>query len=228
MGPIFPGGRLDDDDRRRVIDHVDTVLRDPSLDGGDATAVSPAVVVNAKRLIEVFPPLAMLPEVVATEHGELRFDWVASATCTLTLTVGEDPRLGVSALFDDTLVSGNESWDGTLPLLVSYCFERLRRSEAEASAGPGGPGRGMSERRLRNRVFKAIEGAKEAWQDLASISRRSALPEELVLRVLYGDSSDVISERRASGKVVFSTRRHFLDKASAAQKLLGAFRNRLR
>ena len=231
IGPEIGGQSLEESHRRLLIDQVDAVAReagDYGWDGADGVAVAAAVVSNAKRLIVVFPLLGVLPELAATEHGEIRFDWAPSTTCTLTLTVGAASQIAFGGLFGDTLVSGNEPWESDLPQLVQCCFEQLRSYEAGAISGVGSAHRDVSERRLRSRVFKAIEDADEAWQDVASLARRSALPEELVLRVLYDDSSDVISEQLAGGKVVFTTRRHFLGKASAAQRLLGAFRNRLR
>ena len=216
---------------RILNDRIEALAREARRDGWDgvnALVLQAAVVANAKRLVEVLPLLAVPPVVAVTEHGEVRFDWALSSTRTLTLTVGAHPQIAFSGLFDDTLVSGKEPWESDLPQLVQCCFERLRSGEAEAISGHPTFHRDASERRLRSRVLKAIEAGEELWQDAAGIARRSELPEELVLRVLYEDTSEVIHEQLAGGKVVFTTRRHYLGKASAVQKLLGAFRNRLR
>ena len=231
LGPEIDRGGLDESKVLVLKDHVDTAAREAVMDGwagGDAIAVDTDVVANAKRLIDSLPKLDVLPEVAATEHGEIGFDWAPTDTCTLRLTVGARDQITLSGLFDDTLVSGKEQWESGLPQLVQCCLERVRSYDREAQSGPASTHRDVSERRLRNRVLKAIGEAEEIWQDPASIARRSALPEELVLKVLYEDTSDVIYEQRASGKVVFSTRAHYVENASAAQKLLGAFRNRLR
>ena len=221
---------LEEDQHVLLKQRIEELAREASQEGWDgagSAAVRDEAVAGAKRFIDALPCLGVLPEVAATSRGELRFDWAPSSSCTLGVTVGISQRIAFSGLFADTLVSGKEPWEGDLPPLLHFCIERLRSYESEGFGG-GGSHRDISERRLRHRVLEAVEGADEAWQDAASIARRSALPEELVLKVLYEDSSDVIYEQFASGKVVFSTRRHFLGNASAAQKLLGAFRNRLR
>ena len=57
-------------------------------DGEGALALAPETADLAQKLIDEFPPHVSRPDVNATPHGEVDFDWVIDRDVMLTVSVG--------------------------------------------------------------------------------------------------------------------------------------------
>ena len=97
-------------------------------DGEGALALAPEIVDIAQKLIDEFPAQVGRPDVNATPHGEVDFDWVIDRDVMLTVSVGPAKEIAFAGLFHGARLNGCEPWAGTLPQFVNYCFERLREA----------------------------------------------------------------------------------------------------
>ena len=96
-------------------------------DGEGALALAPETVAVAQKLIDHFPSYVARPDVAATPHGEVDFDWIVSQDVMLTISVCPSGEIAFAGLFRDARLNGREPWTGALPQFVSCCFERLLR-----------------------------------------------------------------------------------------------------
>ena len=96
-------------------------------DGEGALALAPETVAVAQKLIDHFPSYVVRPDVAATPHGEVDFDWIVSQDVMLTVSVCPSGEIAFAGLFHDARLNGREPWTGALPQFVSCCFERLLR-----------------------------------------------------------------------------------------------------
>ena len=92
-------------------------------------ALAPETVAVAQKLIDEFPPHVSRPDVNATPHGEVDFDWVIDRNVMLTVSVGPLKEIAFAGLFHGARLNGCEPWKGTLPQFVNCCFERLREAQ---------------------------------------------------------------------------------------------------
>ena len=100
-------------------------------DGEGALALAPETVDIARRMIDGFPVDTGRPDVSATPHGEVDFDWIIDRNRMLTLSVGPSGSIAFSGLFGDARVNGREPWKGRLPQRVHCCLQRLRKARNE-------------------------------------------------------------------------------------------------
>ena len=100
-------------------------------DGEGALALDPKTVMIARKLIDHFPSYVVRPDVAATPHGEVDFDWIVSQDVMLTVSVCPSGEIAFAGLFYDARLNGRESWMGALPQFVGCCFERLRESQSQ-------------------------------------------------------------------------------------------------
>ena len=110
-------------------------------DGEDALAVAPETVRLAEKLVELFPGSVEPPDVSASPHGEIDFDWVASKNVMLTLCVCPSGEIAFAGLFNGSEIHGEEPWAEAdpLPRAVETCFDMLREntlSETEKQKTP--------------------------------------------------------------------------------------------
>ena len=98
-------------------------------DGEGALALAPETVDIAQKLIDEFQPHVGRPDVNATPHGEVDFDWIIDRNVMLTVSVGPSKEIAFAGLFHGARLTGCEPWVGTLPQFVNYCFERLREAQ---------------------------------------------------------------------------------------------------
>ena len=98
-------------------------------DGEGALALAPETVDIAQKLIDEFPPPVGRPDVAATPHGEVDFDWVIARNVMLTVSVGPSKEIAFAGLFHGARLNGCEPWEGTLPQFVNCCFELLRETQ---------------------------------------------------------------------------------------------------
>ncbi len=120
------------EERTSLKREVHSLLEDAGTedwDGEGALALAPETVDLAQKLIDEFPPHIDRPDVNATPHGEVDFDWVIDRNVMLTVSVGPSKEIAFAGLFQGTRLNGCETWNGTLPQFVNYCFDRLREAQ---------------------------------------------------------------------------------------------------
>ncbi|MFI5371317.1 MAG: hypothetical protein ACHQ52_07130 [Candidatus Eisenbacteria bacterium] len=87
----------------------------------------------------------------------------------------------------------------------------------------------MSDSDPTNSVIAALEDARYLWRTLDGLARQTGLPREQVLAVLERSADRVVRARATApgGAALYTTREHYLRRASPGQKLAAALRNRL-
>ena len=132
----FDGGATEgyvDMQRETLKQEVYALLTDAGTenwDGEGALALQQDTVGVAQELINHFPPYIGPPDVAATPHGDVDFDWVISRDVMLTLSVAPSREIAFAGLFNGARVNGCEPWAGALPHFVQCCFERLREAQS--------------------------------------------------------------------------------------------------
>ncbi len=96
-------------------------------DVAGARPLAPITTRIATELAESLPTDVPKPDVDATAHGEIDFDWTIERGCGLTISVGPDGDVAFAGIFHGAKISGQEPWRGALPGFVECCLERLRR-----------------------------------------------------------------------------------------------------
>ena len=97
-------------------------------DGEGALALGIDTVAVAQKLVDKLPSHVRKPDVAATPHGEVDFDWVINSDVMLTVSVGPLNEIAFAGFFRGARLNGREPWTGILPQFVNCCFERLRDS----------------------------------------------------------------------------------------------------
>ena len=95
-------------------------------DGAGALELQKDTVDIAQELIDQLPPHADRPDIAATPHGEVDFDWVVDRNVMLTISVTPSKEIAFAGLFDNARLTGRELWRGKLPHFANCWFERLR------------------------------------------------------------------------------------------------------
>ena len=124
-------GEYPDEERVSLKREVHSLLEDAGTedwDGEGALALAPETADLAQKLIDEFPPHIGRPDIAATPHGEVDFDWVIDRNVMLTISVGPSKEIAFAGLFHDARLNGCEPWEGRLPQFVNYYFERLRKA----------------------------------------------------------------------------------------------------
>ena len=88
----------------------------------------------------------------------------------------------------------------------------------------------MSKDTIKQKVFEALEDDRYEWRTPKGIAKQAGVSEEEVLSVLDNSSDNIVqsSVPSTNGAPLFTTRRHFQAKSSAFDKILGAFKGRIR
>ena len=96
-------------------------------DGEGAPPLEQATIEMAQKLVDAFPPSAIVhqPDVSATPHGEVDFDWVLSKKTMLTVSVCPSGEIAFAGIFENSQLDGKEPWVGGLPYFVEMCLNRL-------------------------------------------------------------------------------------------------------
>ena len=121
-----------DEERTSLKREVHGLLEDVGTedwDGEGALALAPETADLAQKLIDEFPPHIGRPDIAATPHGEVDFDWVIDRDVMLTISVGPSKEIAFAGLFHGVRLNGCEPWEGMLPQFVHCCFERLREAQ---------------------------------------------------------------------------------------------------
>ena len=125
-------GEYPDEERTSLKREVHGLLENAGIEDWDsegALALAPETADLAQKLIDEFPPHIGRPDVNATPHGEVDFDWVIDRNVMLTVSVGPSKEIAFAGLFHGARLNGCELWEGTLPQFVDYCFDRLREAQ---------------------------------------------------------------------------------------------------
>ena len=81
----------------------------------------------AKDVAALLPGGLPKPDVNATAHGEVDFDWTIGRGLGFTISVGPEGDLAFAGIFHGAELSGTEPWTDVLPAFVGSCLERLQR-----------------------------------------------------------------------------------------------------
>ena len=100
-------------------------------DGENSVALEADTVDVARQLIDRFPSYVTRPDVAATPHGEVDFDWIIDRDVMLTVSISPSKEVVFSGLFYDARLNGREPWTGEIPKFVNCCFERLQEARNE-------------------------------------------------------------------------------------------------
>ncbi len=90
-----------------------------------ALAVSQEAVEVALQLADKLPAGIDDPDVAATPHGEVDFDWMAGRDAMLTISIDSDGTLAWAALFDECKSRGTARWAGELACPIDCCLQHL-------------------------------------------------------------------------------------------------------
>ena len=99
-------------------------------DGEGALPILPENVEIAESVVDLFPSSGFLPEVSATPHGEIDFDWIISKDIMLTLSVCPTGKIAYSGIFN---IEGNEEWSSQLPSGVVCWLAGLQKMPTETN-----------------------------------------------------------------------------------------------
>ena len=112
----------------RAIEEVAKQASKTNWDGEDALPVAPETAQIAKKLVRFFPILSEVPDVSASPHGEIDFDWAIDRRTMLTIGVCEPPDHDILfvANIGKSEFRGKEPWENELPQLAKCCFERMK------------------------------------------------------------------------------------------------------
>jgi hypothetical protein len=88
----------------------------------------------------------------------------------------------------------------------------------------------MSSDPIKEKIFEALEDERYEWRSLKGISKQVGVSEEDVLSVIKENADFIVQSSVPSvdGDPLFTTKRHFHAKSSALDKILGAFKGRIR
>ena len=118
-------------ERYKVKESVRELLEssgEKNWDGENALPVLSKSVKIAEDIIDLFPSSNFLPEVSATPHGEIDFDWVISKDIMLTVSVCPTGKIAYSGIFH---IQGSEEWSNQLPSDVVCWLAGLQKKSTE-------------------------------------------------------------------------------------------------
>ena len=94
-------------------------------DGEGALAITRSLVEIAHEVIEQLPVYAGKPDVEATPHGEIDFDWVVDQNTMLTVSVAAPKVIAFAGTFPEARLKGEAEWTGELPHFVECCLKQI-------------------------------------------------------------------------------------------------------
>lgn len=97
-------------------------------DGEGALALDEETISMAGALIEFFPAFSETPDISATPHGEVDFDWCLEDGAMLTISVSLEGEIAYAWLKGASVMNAKEEWTGQSPDFIRCFFERLNSS----------------------------------------------------------------------------------------------------
>ncbi len=88
----------------------------------------------------------------------------------------------------------------------------------------------MNNEELRIKVVEALESDRYKWRTVKGIAKEIGVNEEQVIAVIEQNIDDIVQSSVSSnnGEDLYTTRDHFREYSSAFDKVIGAFKGRLR
>ena len=120
-------GPMDAESLKQRVDEIAEEAGQEDWDGEGARAVPPGTVGIAKDVAELLPFNLPCPDVNASAHGELDFDWTIARGLRFTISVGPEGDIAFAGIFHGAKLRGTEPWTGALPGFVRSCLDRLQR-----------------------------------------------------------------------------------------------------
>ena len=117
---------------KRQIRQLLEVAGEDDWDGDGAQAISIETLEVAEDIAKVFPQGVDAPEISATPHGEVDFDWIISSKTMMTVSACPSKEIAFAAIFENARVRDRQAWNGRLPPLLGTCFKMLRAGLEEA------------------------------------------------------------------------------------------------
>lgn len=115
--------------RQRLKQEIHRLLESAGTENWDsegALALSPDTVKTAQRLVDTFPTYVDTPDVSATPHGRVSFDWFVDSDTMLIVSVGPSNDIAFAGSFQTMELNGSAPWNNELPPFVRCWFEQLR------------------------------------------------------------------------------------------------------
>lgn len=77
-------------------------------------------------------------------------------------------------------------------------------------------------------VLKALAKPEFKWRTIKGVAKETGLSPEIVMRIVRDASDKVVraSSPSPEGEALYTTREHFRERASIAEKVIGAIKNR--
>jgi hypothetical protein len=97
-------------------------------DGEGALPVVHETISIACALIDHFPFFSHTPDISATPHGEVDFDWCLEDGAMLTISVSSEGEIAYAWLKGTSVMNAKEEWTGESPDYIRCFFERLNSS----------------------------------------------------------------------------------------------------
>ena len=98
-------------------------------DGEGALALTRETIELALKVADTFPAHVGKPDVRATPHGEVSFEWEVGPKVMFSIGVVPPRNVAFFGYFHNSRLRGNEEWNGTLPKLAMCGFEQLREAQ---------------------------------------------------------------------------------------------------
>lgn len=88
----------------------------------------------------------------------------------------------------------------------------------------------MSEVKTEQLILDALSDSRYKWRTPQGIAKQVGIPEQEVLQVIADHSDSIVQSSVSSteGAQLFTTREHFHQTSSAIEKIVGAFKGRIR
>ena len=109
---------------KREVDELLESAGYENWDGDDALPVTQDLVDIAHEVIDKLPFESILkPDIEATPHGEIDFDWVIDRNTMLTISVGPGGVIAFAGTCTEGNIRGQKEWAGKLPHFIDCWFE---------------------------------------------------------------------------------------------------------
>lgn len=88
----------------------------------------------------------------------------------------------------------------------------------------------MIDNDVKQQVLGALADSRFTWRTVHGVAKQTGLPEATVFKVISDNTDDIVqsSVPSTSGSILFTTREHFNEKGTVAEKIIGAFKGRVR
>ena len=116
---------------RRRLEQLLKAAGENDWDGEGGKAISAGTLRIAEDIANIIPYGIDIPEISATPHGEVDFDWIVSSKTMMTVSACPSGEIAFAALFENARVRDRRVWSGRLDPLLSTCFGMLRAAYSE-------------------------------------------------------------------------------------------------